>query len=78
MVVVQYFIGTIRVGMLLWMEEEGRLEARGGYDSPEASRATCTLVTTPKGERVLAGSVHPDQIAEVSGQDGIGVKEVKQ
>ena len=81
MIAVGYFDGRLRAGLLVWTEREGESpSAIGGFDpglEPPGNDCT-TVVTTDRSVRLLRGWVHPDQIAEVSGQDGPEVEAVRE
>ncbi len=76
MITVGYFDGISRRGLLAWRETEEGIQAIGGV-SPEdqgyaesGAKEPLTVVSTDDGDRVLFGWVHPDDIREISGQDG--------
>jgi hypothetical protein len=77
MILVQYYRGVVRCGLLAWREcPDGTLQALGGYDAHgEPGEGAITLVTTDADDRVLRGWVHPDHIREISGEDGSGMAE---
>lgn len=76
MVVIQYFVGKDRVGMLAWRHVEGKPAAMGGFEPPFATQPDdgLTVVTTDDGERCFLSLVHPDALSEVSGVDGFGLR----
>jgi hypothetical protein len=78
MILVSYFNGTDRRGMLAWYGHiEGDLVALGGFDPGTIPGNDPTTVVHSEGNtRVLRGWVHPDNIEEVSGQDGPGVEDI--
>lgn len=83
MVVVSYYFGEHRRGMLAWRTTSEGMEALGGFDpgpapTPYLSLGVgnqltltqpTTVVSTDAYERTLCGWVHPDHIMEVGGVD---------
>lgn len=71
---IEYWAGPFRAGALLWQDGH----AVGGFDFGGGNRgASLTIVrdSAAAEPRYLAGFVHPDDLEEVSGRDGMAVVE---
>lgn len=81
MILVTYWLDGERRGWLCWREPSGSSPVALGGDDPgdlppgvEPWQAL-TVVTKDGGDRRLTGWIHPEQLAEIAGQDSPAVAE---
>lgn len=69
MIVVSYWDGMKRVGMLAFRETPDGIHAIGGFDRPSTAPhdLPSTVVTTDGYERKIQGWIHPADLAETCG-----------